>query len=99
VGEEALIRLEICLMADPVQGKVVPGTSGLRKVRYTPPGSTSGKSGAHRVFYVHFPDYGLMVLWGIIAKREEKNLSKAETNLIAKRIRRLHQLLEGGVVR
>ena len=99
LDEDALIRLEICLMADPEQGKVVPGSGGLRKVRYAPPGSTSGKSGAYRVFYVHLAEYGTMILWGIIAKKDEKDPSKAETNEIAKRIQRLRQLLEKGSIR
>lgn len=99
LGDEDLRALEVCIMASPDQGAVVSGAGGLRKVRFTAPGSGKGKSGSYRVFYVSFPDHGHVVLWAIIAKGERENLTKADRNAIAKQIERLKGLLDKGVIR
>jgi hypothetical protein len=53
LGDEDLARLQAGLVADPAAGDVVPGTGGVRKVRFAPAGR--GKSGGVRVCYSTSP--------------------------------------------
>lgn len=94
--EHDLQALEQCLIAGLRTGAVVPGAGGLRKVRFVTPGVQKGKSGAYRVYYVYFQEYGLIILWAVIAKSQMADLSKADRNAIAKQIQRLKTLLDRG---
>lgn len=47
--EEELMQFKVWLAANPEAGDVVPGTGGLRKVRWSRPGM--GKRGGARVIY------------------------------------------------
>jgi hypothetical protein len=55
LGDEALQSLEQELIGAPDKGRVIKHTEGLRKLRFTPPGSRRGKSGAFRICYGYFP--------------------------------------------
>ncbi len=78
LGDEDLRALERLLLAKPEAGAIVVGTGGLRKVRFAPPSRRSGKSGAYRVGYAHFPDSGVVLLLAIFAKADKANLTAAE---------------------
>jgi len=97
--DDDLSALQTIIVVDPNIGSVVKGSGGLRKVRFSTPGSHAGKRGAYRVFYCHFPDYGLAILWAILAKGEKDDLTKAELNAFAAMILRLQGLLDQGVIR
>jgi hypothetical protein len=86
-------------MAAPLDGVVVPEAGGLRKLRFTAPDSSRGKSGSYRVFYVFFQEYGIVVLWAIIDKAQKANLTKAQRNGIVLQIARLRRLLDQGAIR
>jgi hypothetical protein len=49
LDDEGYRHLQIALMLRPEQGRVVPGSGGLRKLRWTTPGS--GKRGGLGVIY------------------------------------------------
>src|SRR3954470_16788599 len=49
--DEDLRSLEGLFLADPEAGDVIPGTGGLRKIRFAPPTWHTGKRGASRVIY------------------------------------------------
>ena len=51
LDDDALGALERELIDEPDKGPVIAGTGGLRKLRFSPPGSGRGKSGAYRVCY------------------------------------------------
>src|SRR5437667_10696547 len=51
-------------------GPVVPGTGGLRKLRFAPSGWGKGKRGALRIGYAHFPAYRVIVFLGAYSKAE-----------------------------
>ena len=53
--EKNLLDLQLTIMLAPKSGRVIRGTSGLRKLRFAPRDWSSGKSGALRVLYVYFP--------------------------------------------
>lgn len=53
--EGSLRSLQLELAANPLKGKLDPGTGGLRKVRMADPGRGKGKRGGARVHYLWLP--------------------------------------------
>jgi hypothetical protein len=49
LGEEGLLALQVHLLAKPDIGEVIPGSGGVRKLRWAMPGR--GKRGGMRVIY------------------------------------------------
>ena len=92
--EEELAHLQITIMADPRAGDLVPGTGGLRKLRYTPPGRKEGKSGSLRVCYVYFEKYGWVTLATVYEKSELDDISAGGKIAIKKAIQRIEKSLE-----
>ncbi len=78
--------LQGMILVNPMAGVVVAGTSGLRKIRFTPPGSGRGKSGAYRVFYLEAVEHGVIFLFAVFAKSEQENLSKEQRNKVGQRV-------------
>jgi len=72
--EEGLWALEILVMTDPEAGPVIPGTGGLRKLRF----GKRGKRGGDRVCYSYFPDHNLVLMVMIYRKNEQENLTSKE---------------------
>jgi len=72
---------------------VVPGSNGMRKVRFSPPSLRRGKSGAYRVFYLDALEHGLFFLITIIDKGEEANLTRDDVNHFAGQIAEIKRLL------
>jgi hypothetical protein len=70
-----LRSLEREVMTNPLAGKVMRNTGGVRKVRFAPPSRRSGKSGAYRVCYLYFPAYDIVFFVLIFAKSEQANLT------------------------
>lgn len=77
--EEAKEALFDYLLLHPEQGKVISGTSGLRKLRWPSGLNDKGKSGGVRVIY-HYSDNLLIVLVTVYAKSDKENLTQAERN-------------------
>jgi hypothetical protein len=61
-GDDEYARFQRALMAQPDQGKVIPGTGGLRKVRWSNAGRGKGKRSGLRVIYLYFEAYGRLYL-------------------------------------
>ena len=77
------------LVENPEQGDVIPGTSGIRKIRLK--SSTKGKRGGFRVFYLNIEDKLILFLLFIYSKNDQENLSqreKKELKQIAQAIKR-----------
>ena len=68
--------LEMDLQRRP--GAVVPGTGGLRKLRFAPPSWHTGKSGATRVIHAVYPEQAHIFLVLLNAKNEQGNLTSDE---------------------
>jgi len=76
---EALVNF---LSSNPLAGKLVKETGGIRKIRWAQ--EDTGKSGAYRVIYFfHSMEIPLFVL-NIFAKNEKANISQAERNELKK---------------
>jgi hypothetical protein len=89
--ENDLLALQVMIMTAPKKAKPLSGTSGLRKLRFAPTRWKSGKSGAARVLYVYFEEYGLVLLCLIYGKNEVDEISdavKQRLNAIIKEIKR-----------
>lgn len=61
------------LMERPDAGKVIPGSAGLRKLRWTAEGR--GKRGGLRVIYYWFTAWGSILLLFIYPKNVQDNLA------------------------
>lgn len=75
--DDDLAALEAQILAGP-PGPVVRGTGGLRKLRVAPARWGTGKRGALRVAYAHFPVYRVVALVGIYAKSARDDMSAAQ---------------------
>ena len=70
------------LAADPTCGVIIPGSGGVRKVRFG--FGARGKSGGARVIYLYSgPGLPVFVL-AVFAKNEKSNLTAAERNALGK---------------
>lgn len=70
------------LAADPTCGVIVPGSGGIRKVRFGFGGR--GKSGGARIIYLFSGENLPVFVLAVFAKNEKANLSMAERNALAR---------------
>jgi hypothetical protein len=77
LDDEDLLALQVLIMIQPSRPPVIPGTGGLRKIRFAPARWKSGKSGAIRVCYVFLAEHGVVLLAVPYSKREMDDLSAA----------------------
>jgi len=96
--DDDLRALEVGIMAGPNRCPVMPGAGRLRKIRFEDSHSNRGKSGAYRICYVYFEEYGSVWLVTLFGKNEKSNLTKADKNAIAKLIKEIEELLESGAL-
>jgi hypothetical protein len=82
LGGPDLEALEKRIMDRPDVGVVMPGTGGLRKVRFASTKGNKGKSGSERVCYALFPRPGLALMVTVFGKDDKDNLTAEERNAI-----------------
>ena len=70
--DDAYAELQTALAEAPERGSVVPGTGGVRKLRWAQPGR--GKRGGIRVIYYAKTHEGVIWMLTIYAKNEEQNI-------------------------
>jgi hypothetical protein len=88
-----LQSLEGALIANPEAGQLIPGTRGLRKLRFAPPSWHTGKRGASRVIYAYFVIGDAVYLFTLYGKNEQSNLTSDEKKCfrqVLQRLRRTH---------
>ena len=78
-----LRELQTLIMERPDAGKVIPGTGGMRKIRFAPPSWNRGKSGSTRVCYACFVKGTLIYLMAAFGKNEKENLSPTDKKYYA----------------
>jgi hypothetical protein len=93
--DEDLQALEALIMQRPDSGAVIPGTGGLRKIRFAPPSWHTGKRGAARVCYVLVSDIGHCYLIALFAKNEQSNLNAAQKAAARQLIQSLRAHVKG----
>lgn len=62
LGDDDLRSLQEAILEGPNRYPVVPGTGGLRKIRFARPAEGRGKRSSYRVCYACFLDNGVIVL-------------------------------------
>lgn len=88
--EDDLIVLQELLLKDPKMGDVIPGASGIRKIRI--PVEGIGKRSGGRVIYVDIEIKECIYLLDVYAKNEKTDLSDKERKLLAKLVERLKEV-------
>jgi hypothetical protein len=87
LDDDVMGALERELINAPGKAPVIRHAGGLRKLRFAPPGSGRGKSGACRICYAYFPAYGTVALFAAFDKNERSDLSPDEARAIAEALR------------
>jgi hypothetical protein len=83
LDDSDLRALEMEILKDPTRAPVIQGTSGLRKIRFAGRSIARGKRGAHRVCYLHLPEFGTVALAVVFGKSEKDNLNQADRRAIS----------------
>jgi hypothetical protein len=82
LDEENYRALQNSLLKNPEQGKLMPGTGGFRKMRWTDPRRGKGKRGGLRVIYYHLSGYRQIWLFTMYDKNEMADLSMEEKHAL-----------------
>jgi hypothetical protein len=87
LDDDALLRLQRFLMVNPEAGALIPGTGGLRKLRFADERRGKGTRGGLRVIY-YWWDAGLQFwLFTIYDKDEMSDLTKAQRETLRQMIK------------
>jgi mRNA-degrading endonuclease RelE of RelBE toxin-antitoxin system len=89
ISDEEYRLLQIHLVNRPDVGKIIPGSSGLRKLRWSARGR--GKRGGIRVIYYWFMPQDTILLLFAYSKKEKDDLTKEQ-------LRQLRKVIEGEYV-
>jgi hypothetical protein len=92
--EDDLMALQLLIMSQPKAAPIVQGTGGLRKLRFAPARWNTGTSGAARVCYVYFEEYGIVFLVFVYDKHKKDDLSDTEKKIIRGYIQREKRALD-----
>lgn len=80
-NDEEFRRLQNFLLASPDAGDVIPGGSGLRKLRWSVQGR--GKRGGARVlYYRHVPGDRIYLIYAYV-KNEQSDLTREQIKLLS----------------
>jgi hypothetical protein len=88
LDDEDLRALERQIMENPLAGKVMRNSGGVRKIRFAPPSRGSGKSGGYRVCYFYFPMQEIVYFVLVFPKSEQPNLTPEQLKLAARWLKR-----------
>ncbi len=82
--DDEYLELQLHLMERPESGVVIPGSGGLRKLRWA--GSRRGKRGGLRLIYYYVTAEGEILLLHLYAKNEMENLDAAMTKQLKQQV-------------
>ena len=99
LDDDELLRLQIVIMASPKTGDLIRGAGGLRKLRFAPKGWHCGKSGAARVLYVHFEEFGIILLVAAYRKNEQDSFPASHKKKYCELIERQRRVFASKTVR
>jgi hypothetical protein len=83
--DDSYRRLQIALMLRPEQGPVIPGSSGLRKVRWA--GRGVGKRGGLRIIYYWSRTEAAFYMLYAYAKAAQGDLTPTQTRALGRLVR------------
>ena len=84
-----LFELQLVLLDNPDLGRVIEGTGGIRKLRFSLP--HRGKRGSVRVCYVDFAEFGTIYLITAYKKSEQEDLTDSEKNVLKGLVKQLKE--------
>jgi hypothetical protein len=90
--DEDLQALEGMLVEDAASGTVIPGTGGLRKLRFAPPTWHAGKRGATRVIYAYLVAGQAVYFFTLYGKNEQSDLKPDEKRDFRRVLQRLQEV-------
>ena len=85
LDEDTYRALQLALMLRPVQGPIIQGGAGLRKIRWAASGR--GKRGGVRLIYYWEPTSQTFYMLYLYAKNEQGDLTAAQLKVLAKLVR------------
>jgi hypothetical protein len=94
LNDEDLHALQILIMAGAKSAPVIPGTGGVRKLRFSSERWNVGKSGAVRVCFGYFPEFGIVYLIVAYSKSESDNLSPEGKKMCRRLMKEIEAYLE-----
>lgn len=93
--EEDRNALDVLIMAR-ADAPIIPGTGGLRKLRFVGRHWDRGKSGGLRVCYAYFGEFSTVVLVTLYDKKKKSDLSMEEKKAIKGVLREIEGMLRKG---
>jgi mRNA-degrading endonuclease RelE of RelBE toxin-antitoxin system len=80
-SDDRYFHLQDFLLRNPESGAVIPGTGGVRKLRWPDPRRGKGKRGGLRVIYLHVPEADVILFLDVYDKDEADDLSAEDKRL------------------
>lgn len=90
--DETLYAIQNALLANPLLGDVIKGTSGARKGRIGNPKAKSGKSGGFRFIYIYLPKNDRFYLLAIYSKKEQSDLTPDQAKMLGEVVKEIKNL-------
>jgi hypothetical protein len=84
MGDAEYSKLQAALVLQPEMGDLIPGTGGLRKVRWVEKARGRGKRGGVRVIYYWYRSDALIYLLLAYSKTERDDLSNEQKRELKK---------------
>jgi mRNA-degrading endonuclease RelE of RelBE toxin-antitoxin system len=88
LDDDAYLMLQRLLMLNPEAGDVIPGTGGLRKLRFADERRGKGKRGGLRVIYYWWDGGSQFWLFTVYDKDEMSDLTKSQRLLLKEMIKK-----------
>lgn len=82
MSDEDYHELQKKLIIRPEEGKIIPGSGGLRKLRCG--GSGRGKRGGSRIIYYWFSEKEIILMLYIYTKKETDDLTSEQLKILKK---------------
>jgi len=79
--DDDLIKLENIIMENPSIGRIIQGSGGVRKMRFTLP-NNKGKSGGARVLYIDYLSHEKTLFLNAYPKGEKDTITDREKKLL-----------------
>lgn len=80
LSDEQYRQVQQHLVARPDAGKIIPGSGGLRKLRWALPGH--GKRGGLRMIYYWAPSLDQILMLFSYPKQEQEDLSRSQLRIL-----------------
>ncbi len=82
LADDEYRALQLALLFRPEQGAVIPGSGGLRKIRWGARGT--GKRGGYRVIYYWEKDPGVIYMLFLYRKSDQADLTTEQLRILKK---------------